>query len=184
MRTISVEEYNWCTETNITPQDTHLEEERINWQDVTCMMSSMDEDIPKNYEDAMKSKNCENWRIAMNEEIKSLLENNTWILVIKPANKQLLDNKWCYVIKRNPNDTIERFKARLVTRGFRQIPGVDFNETYSPVVKYTSVRLLFAYAAMTKMFIRQFDVKTAFLYVDLQEDVYMEQPKGFADGSN
>lgn len=58
----------------------------MDWQDITCMMSSMDEDIPKNYEDAIKSKNCENWRIAMNEEIKSLLENNTWILI---------DNKWC-----------------------------------------------------------------------------------------
>lgn len=161
----------------------YLQEERMDWQDTTCMMSTIDENVPKNYIEAMNSENSENWQIAMKEEINSLLENETWVLVEKPMEKKILDNKWCYTIKRNSDDSIERFKARLVTRGFRQKLGEDYTETYSPVVKYTSVRLLFAYAAMRKMIIKQFDVKTAFLYGNLQEDVYMDQPQGFADGT-
>lgn len=88
-----------------------------------------------------------------------------------------------YKLKRNTNDSIDRFKARIVARGFKQEHGIDYWETFSPVVRFTSVRAILAIAAKQKLCIKQFDGKTAFLYGELQENVYVYQPKGFDDGS-
>lgn len=82
-----------------------------------------------------------------------------------------------------PDGTIDRYKARLVAKGFSQKPGTDFNEIYSPVVRYDSVRLILSIASTYLMKIKQFDVTTAFLYGELDEELYMEQPVGFEDGT-
>lgn len=119
----------------------------------------------------------------MSDEYKSLIDNNTWILVDKPNNQQLIDNKWVFKVKENPDGSIERYKARLVARGFSQRYGIDYEETFSPVVRFTSIRTILAIAAQKRMKVKQFDVKTAFLYGELEEDVYMQQPIGFDDKS-
>lgn len=138
---------------------------------------------PTSYEQAIASTDRRQWENAMNEELDSLLKNETWDLVPRPNDQKVIDNKWVYKIKTNPNGDIDRYKARLVGRGFNQQYGIDYEETFSPVVRFGSIRTMFALAAMNKMKIRQFDIKTAFLYGDLEETVYMHQPVGYDDNS-
>ncbi|TXG71321.1 hypothetical protein EZV62_006256 [Acer yangbiense] len=118
---------------------------------------------------------------AMQEEYDALLRNSTWNLVPKNSTQNIVGCKWVYKIKRNPNGTISRYKARLVAKGFHQRPGVDFTDTFSPVVKPTTVRILLCLAVTNDWPIRQLDVNNAFLQGTLTDDVFMEQPPGFID---
>lgn len=139
---------------------------------------------PQSYNQAINCAEKDKWMVAMKEEYDSLIQNQTWILVEKPKNETIVDNKWVFKIKKNPDDSVDRYKARLVARGFTQEYGVNYFETFSPVVRFTSIRIILAIASDRNMHLKQFDIKTAFLNGDLSEDVYMEQPIGFADGSN
>lgn len=139
---------------------------------------------PSSYKQAMQGEDSEKWKAAMKEEFDSLVKNDTWDLVEKPKNEKIVDNKWVYKVKDAQKNSPERFKARLCARGFTQEYGVNYHETFSPVVRFTSIRIILAIAAQKKMHIKQFDVKTAFLNGDLKEIVYMEQPVGFGDGTN
>ena len=137
---------------------------------------------PVSYKQAMGSKIREKWLDAMNEEIISLKKNRTWILVKKPQNKRLVGCKWIYKIKEGTVDgEPPRYKARLVAKGFTQKHGVDFNEVFSPVVKYSSIRILLAIAAYNDLELDQMDVKTAFLHGNLEEEILMDQPEGFIE---
>lgn len=138
---------------------------------------------PSSYHDAIKSACSEKWKIAMDEEINSLHKNKTWKLVDLPDGRKLIDNRWVYRVKLGPNGDIERYKARLVVRGFTQRYGIDYEETFSPVVKFTSIRALLSIAAAGNLKIAQFDIKTAFLYGHLQEEIYMHQPQGYKDST-
>ncbi|KAL2236677.1 UNVERIFIED_CONTAM: Retrovirus-related Pol polyprotein from transposon TNT 1-94 [Sesamum indicum] len=130
---------------------------------------------PSNVDEALKSKE---WLSAMNEEMKSLKDNHTWDLVPKPKNCSLVDCKWIFKIKQeNPL----KYKARLVAKGFTQKEGIDYNEIFSPVVKYTTVRVILALTAHFDWELKQMDVKTAFLHGDLDECIYMRQPVGFIE---
>ncbi|PRQ37299.1 putative RNA-directed DNA polymerase [Rosa chinensis] len=121
------------------------------------------------------------WDIAMNEEIDALLKQGTWKLVPLPKDKNIVGSKWIYKVKKNPDGTVSRYKARLVAQGFSQEKGLDYDETFSPVVRHSTVRLVIALAAMNRWELRQLDVKNAFLHGDLREEVYMQQPIGFTD---
>lgn len=145
------------------------------------MMAINDE--PRTYQEAINSNEAQNWKDAMKSEYDSLLQNETWILVEKPENQRVIDNKWVFKLKKNPDDTIERYKARLVCRGFNQEYGIDYIETFAPVVRFDSLRAILAVAAENKMHMLQFDVITAFLNGELEEDVFMQQPTGFDDNS-
>ena len=96
-----------------------------------------------------------------------------------PDNRKCIDCKWVYKIKENTDGIVDSFKARLVAKGFTQVFGLDYGETFSPVVKYDSIRTLFAFAVHKGMLLQQFDIKTAFLYCELEEDLYMFQPPGY-----
>lgn len=135
---------------------------------------------PTKYEDAVID---ENWKQAMDDEYESLIKNKTWILTELPSGQKAIDNKWVYKVKHRSNGDVERYKARLVIRGFSQQYDMNYFETYSPVVKFTSVRMILAIAAAENLKLKQFDVKTAFLYADLEEEIYMRQPKGYDDKS-
>lgn len=133
-----------------------------------------------------EAKNCEDaphWQDAMKEEMDSLHKNSTWLLVEPQKDRKVIDNRWVYKIKIHTNGDLERYKARLVVRGFTQQAGIDYHETFSPVVKFTSLRMLFATIAAEGLFAKQFDIKTAFLYGDLEEQIFMKQPEGFDDGT-
>ncbi|KAM1757600.1 hypothetical protein ACFX11_006838 [Malus domestica] len=133
---------------------------------------------PATYKLALK---CKVWVDAMKEELDALHTQSTWSLVPLPAQKNLVGCKWVFKIKRNADGSIGRYKARLVAKGFNQEEGIDYGETFSPVVKPTTVRLVLAMTAHFAWPLRQLDVKNAFLHGVLQEEVYMSQPPGFGD---
>ena len=134
---------------------------------------------PKTYDDALKSPELNQWKCAMNEEIESLRNAQTWSLVNRPKKVSVLKNRWVFKMKTNSKGHIERYKARLVVKGFEHKGGIDYGETFTPVVRINSIRLILALAAKNGWCLRQFDVKTAFLYGRVDEDIYMEQPKGY-----
>lgn len=138
---------------------------------------------PETYNEATNSVERAAWTEAMKNEIKSLNENKTWTLEKLPAGFRAIPCKWVYKVKQNPDGSVDRLKARLVIKGFSQCKGIDYDETFSPVAQRSSIRSVISVAANEKMTLLQFDVSTAFLYGELKEEIYMEQPDGFSDGS-
>jgi hypothetical protein len=120
------------------------------------------------------------WREAMQAEISALKENQTWTLVDLPPNKTPIGCKWVYKVKFNSNGQLERYKARLVAKGYSQSEGIDYLETFSPMAKLTTVRLLLALAAAKCWHPHQLDVNNAFFHGTLNEEVYMKLPPGFS----
>ncbi|KAJ1700906.1 hypothetical protein LUZ63_000685 [Rhynchospora breviuscula] len=121
------------------------------------------------------------WRQAMAKEIDALATNNTWTLVPPPTHRLVIGCKWVFKIKRKSDGTIDRYKARLVAKGFHQQEGIDYFDTFSPVVRPTTIRVILSIATSQHWSIRQLDVNNAFLHGDLTERVYMSQPPGFQD---
>ena len=121
----------------------------------------------------------------MDKEIEALEVTNTWSLVPLPPGKSPIGCKWVYRVKYLPDGSIERYKARLVAKGFAQKFGLDYSETFSPVAKFVSVRIVLTLTAVKGWFLHQIDVNNAFLHGDLNEDVYMCLPPSFhSKGTN
>lgn len=135
--------------------------------------------VPRSYQEALVSTDSKRWKKAMDDEIQALSENKTWFLTELPRGKRAIGCKWVYSVKTDSAGNVTRYKARLVAKGFSQREGIDFFETFAPVVRYESLRILLAIAATEDYEISKFDVKTAFLYGDLKEEIYMEQPDGY-----
>ncbi|KAG7599793.1 Retrotransposon Copia-like N-terminal [Arabidopsis suecica] len=133
---------------------------------------------PKTVKEALKHPG---WTAAMGEEIDTCHVTKTWSLVPKPAKINLLGCRWIFKTKINADGTLDKLRARLVAKGYEQEEGVDFLETYSPVVRTATVRMVLHTAVSERWDIKQLDVKNAFLHGDLQETVYMRQPPGFED---
>ena len=123
------------------------------------------------------------WIEAMQSEIQALEENHTWKIVQLHVDKKDIGCKWVYKIKYNANGEVKRFKARLVAKGYNQREGLDYQETFSPVVKMVTVRVVISLAAAQGWGLYQMDVFNAFLQGDLDEEVYMEMPLGFSHQS-
>jgi hypothetical protein len=117
----------------------------------------------------------------MGEEFDALLANGTWSLCPRPQHQHVIHNKWVYKIKQKQDGSIDRYKARLVVKGFDQEDGIDFTETFSPVIKPSTIRVILALAVQFNWSIHQLDVSNAFFHGVLLEEVYMEQPHGFID---
>ena len=139
---------------------------------------------PTTYDGAITGNDSEKWLGAMRSEMDSMYENQVWDLVDLPEGSRTVDCKWLYKVKNDMDGNPSIYKARLVARGFTQIYGVDFVETFSPVASVRSIRIVLAIAAYHDYEIWQMDVKTAFLNGFLEEVVYMTQPEGFLDPSN
>ncbi|GJT30079.1 putative RNA-directed DNA polymerase [Tanacetum coccineum] len=119
------------------------------------------------------------WVEAMNNEIEALIRNNTWTITDLPIGRKAIDNKWLYKIKYKSTGHVDKFKARVVAKGFSQKEGIDFDETFSPVVKMVTIRCLICIVVSNDWPLFQLDVNNAFLYGDLNEDIYMSLPLGF-----
>eukprot|EP00253_Pinus_taeda_P009225 PITA_09225 len=120
----------------------------------------------------------------MEEEYNSLLENQTWDLVPLPSGRKLIRYKWVYRTNSAADGQITRWKVRLVAKGFQQVHGIDYDETFAPVAKMDSIRLTLAIAAAQGWEVHLMDVKNSFLHRDLSEDICMEQPHGFIQDSS
>ncbi|RVW39391.1 hypothetical protein VitviT2T_024278 [Vitis vinifera] len=127
----------------------------------------------------MASRDVAFWKEAINDEMDSIMSNQTWELVDLPPGSKPIGCKWVFRRKYHTDDMIQTFKARLVAKGFKQREGIDYFDTYAPVARTTLIRILFALASIHNLFVHQMDVKTTFLNGDLNEEVYMEQPEGF-----
>jgi len=134
---------------------------------------------PETMQEALNSEYSEQWKAATDSEYQSLMDNKTWKLVKPPDNRTVIGCKWIFKVKYGDQGQVERFKGRLVAKGYSQKYGLDFDETFSPVVRFDSIRALLAFAVQRKMMIHQMDVVAAFLHGDLEEDIYMEQPEGY-----
>lgn len=134
---------------------------------------------PKTFRDAMSCRDASFWKEAIDEEMNSLISNNTWIITDLPQGSKPIRSKWVFRRKYNTDGSTQAFKARLVAKGFTQREGVDYFDTYAPVARISSIRVLIALASIHNLIIHQMDVKTAFLNGDLNEELYMEQPEGF-----
>ena len=115
-----------------------------------------------------------NWDTTMNEEYRSLMANDDWDFLPLPKGRKIVRCKWVYRTKYASYGTVERHNARLVAKGFSQVEGIDYNETFSPVAKMNSIHLVLTLAASHKWEVHHMDVKSTFLHGDLQEDIYME----------
>lgn len=136
---------------------------------------------PKSLKEIEMSQNADEWRQAMKVEWNFLLKNKTWTLVDRPKNRNVIGCRWVFKTKYRPDGTVERRKARLVAKGYSQLYGVDYFETFAPVAEISSIRLLYGIATEYNLDIYHIDVSTAFLYGDLEEEIYMEQPPGFVN---
>ncbi|KAJ9544362.1 hypothetical protein OSB04_024069 [Centaurea solstitialis] len=121
------------------------------------------------------------WVTAMQEELNQFEALKVWRLVKLPESKSVIDTKWIFKNKKDANNIIVRNKARLVAKGYRQQEGIDYDETFAPVARLEAIRMFLAYAAYKDFTVFQMDVKTAFLYGHLKEEVYVAQPEGFVN---
>ena len=114
----------------------------------------------------------------MQEELQALIKTNTWLITFLPAGKVPISCKWVYKIKFKADATAERYKARLVAKGFTQQAGIDFHDTFSPVAKLITVKMMLALAAVKGWILAHLDINNAFFYGDLEEEIYMVRELG------
>lgn len=138
---------------------------------------------PKTYKQALNSLEKDKWLIAMKEELQSIKDNSTWSVVDLPQGRKAIGSKWVYKLKRDSSGNIAKYKARLVAQGFTQRYGIDYDEVFAPVARSTTFRTLLSIAGKNKLFVKQYDVKTAFLNGRLDEEIYMKPPQGMDIGT-
>jgi len=142
--------------------------------------SSIDND-PVSFSEAINGDDSGKWLDAMKDELKSMAQNGVWDLVELPEGCKRVGCKWVFKTKHDSQGNIERHKARLVAKGFTQKNGIDYKETFSPVSKKDSFRIIIALVAHYDLELHQMDVKISFLNGNLEEDIYMDQPVGFIE---
>ncbi|KAK8512047.1 hypothetical protein V6N12_018528 [Hibiscus sabdariffa] len=144
----------------------------------------VDHDEPKTYQEAVSSPDYEKWLQAMRSEMDSMSDNQVWTLVEPPEGIKPIGCKWVFKKKTDMDGNVQTYKGRLVAKGYRQIHGIDYDETFSPVAMFKSIQIFLAIAAFHDYEIWQMDVKIVFLNGKLEEDVYMTQPEGFVTPEN
>ncbi|GJP80443.1 hypothetical protein CLOP_g14729 [Closterium sp. NIES-67] len=137
---------------------------------------------PTNPKEAWEGPNGKEWKKASDEEMGSIIKNDTFDLVNLPPGRKAISSKWLFKRKTDADSNIERYKSRLVAKGYHQQKKNDYNEVYAQVVKGTTLRTLLAAAAIKGWVVKQMDIVTAFLNGVLEEETYMEQPEGYNNG--
>jgi hypothetical protein len=150
----------------------------VSYRNLSATTSPTPSPIPKSYRSALADANC---RAAMTAEYQALIDNRTWLLVPRAPGANVVTGKWIFMLKYHSAGTLARHKARWVVRGNNQQAGIDYDETFSPVVKPATIWTVLSLAASRAWPFHQLDVKNAFLHGHLEETVYCQQPPGFID---
>ena len=164
------------------PYDTvnYLDYQRVS-PEYQCFLATIQGiETPNNPTEALKDPS---WKQAMNDEMSALIENQTWELLNLPSGKKPVGCRWVYTIKCKSDGSLERYKARLVAKGYTQTHGIDYQETFAPVAKMNTVRVLISLAVNLDWELLQYDIKNAFLYGELKEEIYMQIPPGYENES-
>jgi hypothetical protein len=133
---------------------------------------------PKTVKQAMNSPNANEWRQAMQSEFNALRKKHVFEVIPKPEGRNIVGCRWVLKTKRDKNGAIDKYRARLVAQGFSQVAGEDFEDTFAPVVKFCTTRILLAIAAQHTLIVYHWDVETAYLNADLQDEIFMKVPEG------
>ncbi|GJS79099.1 retrovirus-related pol polyprotein from transposon TNT 1-94 [Tanacetum coccineum] len=152
-----------------------LRSQAQNQSNFFCFISTIE---PKNVNEALTD---DSWIVAMQEKLNQFIANNVWELIPQPRNMTIIGTKWVFRNKLDENGIVSRNKVRLVAQGYNQQEGIDYDETYAPVARLESIRILLAYACALDFKLFQMDVKSAFLNGFINEEVYVAQPPGFID---
>ena len=139
-------------------------------------MSTIIQNEPSSFSDAVKH---QVWKDAMTKEYESIMKNDVWEVVPRPQDKTVVTSRWLYKIKHVVYRSTEKYKARFVARGFCQKEGLDYDEIFAAVARYTTIHMIITLVASQGWNLHQMDVKTAFLHGSIKEEVYVEQPEGF-----
>ena len=149
------------------------------------MLSQIEPDnVPKTAREALSGKDASKWREAMDREIDNIESKGTWVETKLPQDRKAIESRWVFAIKTNADGEIIKYKARIVAKGFSQQPGIDYEETYAPVSRLTSLRILLTMAATFDLELYQVDVEGAYLNGELQEEIYMRHPDGLPKKPN
>ncbi|CAJ2657372.1 unnamed protein product [Trifolium pratense] len=167
-----------CTNKPLYPLSNYLCFEQLSTTHKAFLTSLNTTTIPTSLSEALSDRK---WKQAMDLEMEALDKNNTWELVSLPNGKKPVGCKWVYTVKYKADGSIERYKARLVAKGFTQTYGIDYSETFAPVAKMNTVRVILSLAANYNWNLQQFDVKNAFLHGELEEEIYMDVPPGYRE---
>jgi len=172
--------------TYLDHQSGYTKEELSNIQSILSAVADNDNQNngdPKTLHEAQASAEWPKWEEAIRTELTQLEEMGTWELADKPKEQTLVGNKWVFMRKTNKEGEVIKYKARLVTKGYSQKPGMEYNETFAPVVCLETIRSVMSTAALLDWEIQQMDIKGAYLNGIIKEEVYMAQPEGFDDGT-
>jgi hypothetical protein len=134
---------------------------------------------PATYEEALRRPDAQKWIEAMEEEMNSIDTNKTWVLSDLPRGRKCIGTKWVFRTKRDGNNKLERYKCRIVAKGYAQIAGIDFDKTFAPVARIESVRCFLSLAAYHGLDVKHVDCKNAFLHGNSDLEIYVQQPQGF-----
>jgi hypothetical protein len=141
---------------------------------------SITDDDPRTVREAVDSEDVNLWKRALDEEMASLDKNEAWDLVEFPTRRKPIGNKWVFKKKLNVEGKVGKYNAQLVAKGYSQVEGIDFGEIFSPVSKLISIRFFLSVDAAFDFEVEKMDLKTTILHGDLEEEIYMKQPEGYA----
>ena len=133
---------------------------------------------PRTYNEAMKRSDAAEWDVACKDKIRMFQQMGVYDVVPRPEGRKVIGSKWVFRIKRGPDGGIQKYKACIVAQGFTQVEGLDYDQTFAPVVKLSTFRTILAIAAQQNLTIHQMDVKSAYLNGKIKEEIYMEAPPG------
>ena len=148
-----------------------------------CLSTLLESDEPKSVEEALSDPKSAHWLSAMKSEINSIHMNQVWTLVEPKPNQKIINSKWVFKKKVDLNNRVS-YKARLVAQGFSQRAGIDYSDTFSPVVRFEAIRTILSLSAKLNLKVHQMDVSSAFLHSDLDENILLRQPENFVEKGN